>query len=823
MRKNIILSIFCFISLLFTGVGPKYEFSSSIENLNNLVNKFESYASSIPIEKVYLHIDKPFYFAGEDVWFKAYILEGMQHKMKPTSDVLYTEIYNSNKELILKHKLNITDGYAIGDFKLEKNLPQDKYLILAYTNGMKNFDQQFFFHRYIDIFNSSEIDEFNKNLNQYSISSEIDLQFFPEGGYLIENIPSQLAFKAINSNGNSIDIKGEIYNQHNILQKTFQSNHLGMGKVIFTPKKDEKYYALIKSEKNNKKYDLPEPLKQGYVLSIDNTNRDYLFLNIHTNIPSNSVWIVGQCRGKIYYAAEVYLNETNNKIEIPKLQFPSGIIQFTLFDHKKRPFSERLVFIKNETDFLNLSIIPNKSNYAPREKVELQIKATDQLGVPQKANLSISVTDYYQVNSNKISNENIFSYLLLTSELKENIENPAYYFIDENPERLEFLDNLLMTQGWRKFSWQNAIKDEKIPCNYAFEKGIVINGKIEICPRRYPVDQNSLIILALGDNPHTEVIKPLPDSTFSFNLPNYSGKSSIIIQSLNKSGKYVALDIKIDSTDLNNISYNDELLPRYYLSKSQKQLIREKEFVDNFYKDDSTEFIEEVAIVAKRLKPQEKPDTYRKLPDGGIYLEKIPFRYQNVLEYLQHKAGVILSTDSIGNRVVYLSRAYSSSFLFQNPALLVIDDIPLGQLGYQVIRYLPPSEVLYIDILKGAEASFYGARGSNGVIVIYTKTGGGTTGKINNVGYRHFKLNGYYSCREYYCPNYDIPKKEHEKRDLRSSIYWNPNIQTDENGIATVTFYNSDRNTKIKAQIEGINTEGDLGFKEFNYEVSGDN
>ena len=210
MRKNIILSIFCFISLLFTGVGPKYEFSSSIENLNNLVNKFESYASSIPIEKVYLHIDKPFYFAGEDVWFKAYILEGMQHKMKPTSDVLYTEIYNSNKELILKHKLNITDGYAIGDFKLEKNLPQDKYLILAYTNGMKNFDQQFFFHRYIDIFNSSEIDEFNKNLNQYSISSEIDLQFFPEGGYLIENIPSQLAFKAINSNGNSIDIKGEI-------------------------------------------------------------------------------------------------------------------------------------------------------------------------------------------------------------------------------------------------------------------------------------------------------------------------------------------------------------------------------------------------------------------------------------------------------------------------------------------------------------------------------------------------------------------------------------------------------------------------------------
>lgn len=809
-------SIIVFFSLLFYQQPNLKKDNPSSNNLKSLINKFESYTASVPIEKVFIHLNKPYYFTGENIWFKAYIVNGYDHIMKPVSKILYTQIYNSKKELIKSIKLQITDGYAVGDFKLDQDLKQGKYLIVAYTNGMRNFDKQFLFHKYIDVFSS--IDNNSDTIVNKITPISTDLQFFPEGGSLIENITSQLAFKATDKNGNSINIEGEIYDQNHILHKTFKTSHLGMGKIDFTPKENETYYAIIKSERNKKHYDLPSPLQQGYVLSAYNNEIDRIKIKIQTNTPNNTIWLIGQCRGKVYYAIEVFLNNKNVQFEIPKLKFPSGVIQFTLFDHNKRPFAERLVFVKNEPDLLNISLIPDKENYLPREKVELEIKATDKLGIPQKVNLSLSVNDYFQINQkDNFDNNNIYSYLLLTSELKETIENPDYYFKDNNNESQNSLDILLMTQGWRRFIWQQVLENEKIPWKYPFEKGISLNGKIDHCPKKYSIEENTLNVMLFSNKTFFDVISPSPDSTFTLNLPEFKGEEDLIIQPLDRKGKPVSLDLHVDtSAMLDDLNYSCQL-NKNELTEPQLDLQKESEYLDKSFKDLNIA-LEEVTVTAKRI--EKKPETYILTTREGVNIEKADVKYENVAMYFSRLPGVILEPTGGPNFFSFKLFRSTKTFSIGHP-LIVIDDLarPTYE-GLYIINNINPENVLSINILRGPQASQFGMRGINGVILVYTKKGVNISKRFEDE-FKHssFKITGFYSNREYYCPSYSKPKKEHEKRDIRASIYWNANIQTDENGYAKVTFYNSDRNTRIKAQIQGIGSNGTLGYKELFYDV----
>jgi hypothetical protein len=70
------------------------------------------------------------------------------------------------------------------------------------------------------------------------------------------------------------------------------------------------------------------------------------------------------------------------------------------------------------------------------------------------------------------------------------------------------------------------------------------------------------------------------------------------------------------------------------------------------------------------------------------------------------------------------------------------------------------------------------------------------------------ELEGYYQPRVFYSPKYEQPKKDTDKPDLRATLYWDNNVETDENGEATLKFYNADKPGKIRANIEGITVKG---------------
>jgi alpha-2-macroglobulin-like protein len=292
------------------------------------------------------------------------------------------------------------------------------------------------------------------------VLNQIDLQFLPEGGDLITETENNCAFKAINEFGKPADITGTVFNSKHQLITTFKSYHQGMGAFKFIPKKGEKYYALIdRPEGILQLYPLPTVIDSGFMMTIphpldfinplkNNTGK----IKIYSSKIS-MVGIMGQTNGKVYFNKNMLLQKGDNFIEIPLEAFPSGVAKFTLFTNNNIETCERLVFIKKDQK-LKIELSTDKNNYAPREKVTLKIKTTSQDGKPVSSSLGIAVVDNKLLSLADDKSDNILSYLLLSSELTGKIEEPKFYFDSTETKADSALDYLLLTQGWRRFTWK---------------------------------------------------------------------------------------------------------------------------------------------------------------------------------------------------------------------------------------------------------------------------------------------------------------------------------------------------------------------------------
>jgi hypothetical protein len=282
-------------------------------------------------------------------------------------------------------------------------------------------------------------------------AADVDVQFMPEGGPMVELLPAHIGFKAIGEDGKGVAIKGVLLDKENNEQVSFESAHDGMGVFDFVPQQGETYTARITLPDGGiKTVSLSEIKSSGTVLKIRNTASDSLEVSIFSsqNIQSatNDYTIMGQSQGTVYYAATFKLNRDIVNFKVPKSLFPTGVAHFTLFNAQNQPLNERLSFI-NHNDNLKVEITAGSALYAPRDSIPLHITVKDTKGNPVVGSFSLAVTDDGQIKKADVSKTNIFTQLLLASDLKGCIEDPAWYFSPDN-DAAKALDILLLTQGW---------------------------------------------------------------------------------------------------------------------------------------------------------------------------------------------------------------------------------------------------------------------------------------------------------------------------------------------------------------------------------------
>ena len=780
--KLIILVIIVFAGLAFVSFTLNKNSGSDPSDI--LANRLTEWYGNYPQEKVYLQLDKQTYNVGDNIWFKVYFVNATTHEPSSHSNVLIVELVNSFGKTSMTRLLKLRNGFAMGDFAVQDTVPAGLYEIRAYTSWMRNFGDDYFFKRQIEILNPEYSDQLyrqdklaNKRLKKKSIrkSEKLDIQFFPDGGDLVNGLESRVAFKAVNELGQGVDIQGEIQDNKGNRITEFQSFYQGMGGFSLKPSAGEKYHAVVSSDnENDVKVPLPESLKSGFVLTVDNTNSKEIKVKISGTSNASPIFLIGQTRGQVYYNRSVNLESGSAEIKIPVNLFPTGITQLTLFDQSSIPQCERLVFI-NHNDVLNIGLETDKNNYGPREKIVLKINAKNVSNHPVDGNFSLSVTENESNNDRGDFYSGITSYLLLTSDLKGRIQNPDYYFQKNTSETRTALDYLMMTQGWRRFSWENVIGSVPVKIEYFVEKGLSVEGKVtkELfgLPLKYlPVN---LTILS-GYNDFYET-RTNDKGRFLFNLPDYEDTLDIEITAKRENGRK-NLVIYIDATEL-----------------------PEREVLFSSYS-------KEMAITgtnAFRPVPEEEKDPNQQTltgihgtPDNVIYVDEKLATYNNVFDIIKGRVpGVMVS----GNQIQI--RGPNSFYLSTEP-LYLIDDVPVDA---NAIAALNPQDVERIEILKGPSSAIYGSRGANGVIAIYTKRG-----KYIKKGVLESQILGFYRPREFYSPKYET-RFDYMKADDRITLFWAPVIKLDSIGQAEAVFYSSDVRGTFDVTIEGVTFNGEIG------------
>jgi hypothetical protein len=595
-----------------------------------------------------------------------------------------------------------------------------------------------------------------------------------------------------------------------------------MGAFSLLPDSGKRYKALITfSDSSKKSIDLPAPLIKGYVLHIDNTDTLNIKVKIETSrglIKGNAtggISLIAQSGGEVCYAATSKSMNTSFKAVIPKSKFPSGIVQFTLFSSTGEPLNERLVFVRNP-DQLNLSVRASERVFTPRSRMKIDIGVKNDQGKPVPGNFSVAIIDETKVPVDEAAESSIFSDLLLTSDIKGYVEKPNYYFTAVVEQTNEDLDLLMLTQGYHRFEWKQILNNNFAAIAYQPESSLEITGRLKTAGgKTVPHRKVSLLSASKG----FFMLDTVTDSQgyFAFKNLHFTDSVRFIIQSRkDKNNKNVKIDLdSIGSAPVNP----DKNLPAQklnidtdlsaYLANSRSVYNEQIKYgIGNH-----VIALKEVKIKDKKVLPNSSNLNGPGNADQVVLAKDFNTGCPTIANCLQGKLiGVFFKFDQ--DKMVYYPCRY------EDGKTLVLKIMVDGMImDAETLNTLPPEIIESVEVLKtGAFTAIYGSESYNGLILINTKKGNytGAASKPNIVTYAP---KGYYKAREFYSPRYDGPKTNTQIADLRSTIYWNPNIATAKDGSATFEYFNSDAKGTYRMVVEGIDGNGHPGRQVYRYKV----
>ncbi|BAU52596.1 carboxypeptidase-like regulatory domain-containing protein [Mucilaginibacter gotjawali] len=812
---------FIFRLIFIGGWCCSFAYGQNISPSQTITARLTAFSVGQPAEKAYLQLDKPYYAAGDTIYFKAYVTAGEQHMLSSLSGVLHVDLIGTKDKISQSIKLQLDSGIAWGDFALPDSLPAGNYRIRAYTQWMRNNADFGFFEKEIPI-GSVKAAGIPESLSKNSAPANMkpDIQFFPEGGSLVAGILCKVAFKATGANGLGMDIKGRIVDNDNRRVAIFASSHLGMGYFYLEPAEDKTYSAEINySDGRTGNVKLPTPEPNGLVLSVDNDSIPRASVSIKTSKTyfaenRNKVYTLLIYSGGLITTVNCRLDSPVIKLEILKRKLHTGVATITLFSSDNEPLCERLIYIQNY-DRLSLNLRSDKNTYTKREKVNINLDALNRKGEPAEGHFSVSVIDESQLLQAEDNGDNILTDLLLTSDLKGYIEHPAYYFSGSDTLARKNLDVLLLTQGYRRFTWQQVLDTAKKERAYLPEKGIELSGQVKN-PFNRPIANGTVTLIPSKGG---GLLSTSSDDKGMFRFSNlvFTDTANFVLSAVNAKNK-----------NTTKITWFDEAK---YAPPVQKNLtgaypVFNTTAMASYLANDKIRLADAVNFKGKGIQlkqvdiHEKKPDDpYRTFSLAGaghadqvMHAEEIEKVQGPIGSSLNGRLrGVIFVGSNPMSQVAYLRTSLGP------PMLLIIDgaEVPAGD-----INFLTPNDIETIEVLKYASSTIYGMSSGNGVLVITTKNTRKLDAKdIASIGVLPIAPMGFYKAREFYSPKYDNTTWVSKQKDLRSTIYWQPELKTNKEGNANFDFYNADGTGNYKIILEGIDKDGNIGRQEYTYKV----
>ncbi|MGF1923710.1 MAG: carboxypeptidase regulatory-like domain-containing protein, partial [Bacteroidia bacterium] len=523
-------------------------------------------------------------------------------------------------------------------------------------------------------------------------------------------------------------------------------------------------------------------------------------------------------------------------IKIAKRQFPTGISQIIL-QSEGQVLSERNLFI-NHREQLKVDLNSTSKAFSTRDSIPISIKVSDAGLTPVGGSFSVVVTDDNQVSKDGKTEENILSYFLLSSDLKGEIEDPAYYFHEFNEQKHDDLEALCLTQGWVNYEWDYTKKPK-----YELEKEYTISGKITNISNK-PVSNASVRIfgrskvLMFGDTTTNDKgefvfrnLPPMDSATFLLKVVNSKGKLGTLGFEVNE---FRQIPLKTIPVEKDAIEELDSIELNFIATKQQEYKANPLYAIS----------LKEVVIVGKKVIKGSK--NLNGPGEADLIITEETLEKAGKTTLLQ-----VLQTHLPGINVGFRRKSYIRDYLLNADRIrLIIDGIdvsygfelqggnPIDESHYRHLKtyfdYYTAEDLNGIEVMRftgktilyksqfelDSEGKPIGELSPENIVFIEvtTKSGAGPFLKKASNVYLVKPMN-YGDVKTFYSPKYTSESKTDKKPDLRSTIYWAPNVVTNTKGEANFSFFSADSKGTYTVWIEGSDMQGKFGMQTMKLEI----
>ncbi|MBO9593510.1 MAG: hypothetical protein J7599_11430 [Niabella sp.] len=772
----------------------------------DIMGNIERFASAFTPERAYIHYDKSSYSPGETIWFKAYLMAEVVPA--EASKTFYID-WIDDKGKILQHTIGpLVNGMTNGQFELPSGYTGKSITVKAYTSWMLNFDSAFLYTKKIPVVTDAPPS------GKAGADLKPTLTFFPEGGDAIAGLANKIAFKAVTAFGDPVKLSGVVVDGAGKFVDSLRNIHDGMGYILLTPKANTSYTAKWRDEKKTE-YTTPLPAIRAEGISLKVAlapgKRNFeVQASPGVTAGTDSVHIIGTMYQHPVFSISRALKATAVSGSIPLESLPYGILTITVFDKNWKPLAERITYVDNNRAYAWPAAMEVEHwGLSHRGRNELIISLPE----AAPASLSVAVTD---LAIGADSSENILSGLMLTGELKGKVFNPAYYFKDSSLATQQKLDLVMLTNGWRRFNWSKLLSGELPAIRYPRDSAyITVSGKLAgIMPSSISPASSIIIMMKQKDTEGKMLMMPITKDG-RFNDPTAvffdTARVAYKIQDKTLDGSMVQfMPDKLRVPDPGNswmIPFKADTAGSAYHLKlaAAANAIAEK----NKYKE-----LEAVTVAAKTKTPVQILDEKY---SSGLFKGDMNSIQMDVLNDPFAKSAIDIFTYLQG-KVAGLQISGSGSNASLNwrggAPQIYIDEMPAD------VSFASSINVNDIAYIKAFRPPFMGGtNGANGAIAIYTRRGDDVKPEPGK-GLSASRIEGYTAIKEFYTPKYysQFVSPEADK-DVRTTIYWNPNVVVDpKKNQVLISFYNNDVSDAFRVVIQGMTLDGKLIHHEENME-----
>lgn len=758
--------------LLLCFIGWAQDKSSTSDELEKTYLEY----INIPREVIFVHLNKGLYVKGEALAFNAYVFEKQTKQLSESTTTLYCEILDNDQNRVGVKMLKVVNGTVSNQFDISEEYKPGTYTFKAYTNWLRNFPENNHFEANFTVVDREELN----NNYEYNEVENIDAQFLPEGGHLLEGVINTVGVVVKKENGRAFKNASGYILENDKKITEFYTNHLGIGILTMKPKLGVNYKAVLKLTNHNVEFDFPIVRERGVSLAVN--SEDQIIIQLNTNestlesIKGNTYKVMVH-NGSKSFVIDTQLEDYKTILIIDKDQLDEGIQIITVFNEKNVPILERLLFIHKEKNraYVSKATVSKRRTDSVFFNLEFANIINDSTGYSK---LSVSIlpqeTLAYEENSD------IYSQIYLKPYVKGEIEKAPYYFNKINRKKKYELDLLLLTQGWSSYSWDSIFKkDQQI--KYVFETGIT--ARLEIKKRNH----RKFMIHKL-QHTNLDVIEiPKNEESFKVNGLFPKEKEQLLLSYINSSGK-------IKRTSL-NAYFSPSSIPSFNKSSDLGFAILPTIKVDSepFFED--AEELETIVINADKIRERNLKNTSRGTVD---YFNDFKRNSTQLVTYLSNRG--------------YRTSNYNGQFILEDPRrssngppIIVIDGAIYRDTS--VLINFTFDQVDYIEIFRnGTGAPQYKRPNQGDVIKITTNPKLRRKISLDRISEFSFPIH-YSSNKEFYKPKYSLINSDFYNY---YAVYdWKEELSiSNSNNVNFSCRYNGSQ--AFKLIIEGVTSNGQL-------------